>query len=450
VSRLGREFRPMLRLAAPLAAAELAWMAMGVVDTIMLGPLGPAAIGAGSLGSMVLYTVATSGTGLLLGMDTLVAQAFGAGDLADARRSLVNGLWLSLLLVPPVMAACMTTLPVLAWFGINPRVFAQFSDFLPPLVWSVAPLFLYATLRRYLQAVNVVKPLTFAMVTANLVNFVGNWVLIYGHWGAPAMGIRGSGWSTCIARVYMAAVLLATVVRHGGFRGAVWRPAWARVRHLFTLGLPAAVQVGLEAAVFALVTVFAGKLDEASLAAHGIALNVISVTYMVPLGISAAAAVRVGNAVGRGDRRGAAASGSAALLLSAAFMSAAAVVLFTVPESVIRIYTGDPRVVHVGVTMLAIAAFFELGDGTQVVATGALRGLGDTRTPMLANLAWYWGVGVPVSWWFCFHLGWGAPGLWLGLCVALLLIGGTLLAAWRKRVRAALPLRLQNDHVTLP
>jgi MATE family multidrug resistance protein len=234
------------------------------------------------------------------------------------------------------------------------------------------------------------------------------------------------------------------VAWHGGFRKASWRPEAFRIRRLFGLGLPAAAQIGFEAAVFAIVTAFAGKLDEASLAAHSIALNVISVTYMVPLGISSAAAVRVGNAVGRVDPRGMAAAGWAALLASASFMGCAGVVLFTMPASIVRIYSHDPGVVRVGVLLLAIAALFELGDGSQVVATGALRGAGDTRTPMLANLLFYWGVGLPVAYLMCFRFGWGAPGLWIGLCVALLLIGATLIGAWLRRVR-----RFQNDHIRL-
>jgi multidrug resistance protein, MATE family len=434
----------MLRLAAPLAAAELAWMAMGVVDTIMLGPLGPAAIGAGSLGGMIFYAVAICGTGLLLGMDTLISQSFGAGDLPDCRRSLVNGLWLSLLLLPLTIGGTLACLPLLRWFGTNPHVYEQLVPFLTALAWSIVPLFAYATLRRYLQAVHVVKPVTFAVVSANLINFAGNWILIYGHWGAPAMGIRGSAWSTCLARLYMALVMAGAVAWHGGFRKASWRSEPSRIRLLFGLGLPAALQIGFEAAVFAIVTAFAGKLDEVSLAAHSIALNVISVTYMVPLGISSAAAVRVGNAVGRSDARGVASAGWAALLASASFMGCAGVVLFTMPGSIVRIYSHDPGVVRVGVLLLAIAALFELGDGSQVVATGALRGAGDTRTPMLANLLFYWGVGLPVAWLMCFRFGWGAPGLWFGLCVALLLIGATLIGAWLRLVR-----RFQNDHSRL-
>jgi MATE family multidrug resistance protein len=230
-------------------------------------------------------------------------------------------------------------------------------------------------------------------------------------------------------------VLLWAVFREGGFRGASWLPDWSVIYRLLSLGLPSALQIGFEAAVFTVVTAFAGKLDEASMAAHSVALNVISVTYMVPLGISSAAAVRVGNAVGSHDARGAAASGYAALLLSALFMGGAAVLLLLAPEPIIRIYSKDPRVIQIGIVMLAIAALFELGDGSQVVATGALRGIGDTRTPMLVNLVFYWILGLPAGWLLCFPYGWGAPGLWIGMCVALLLIGGTLIGAWRRGVR---------------
>jgi MATE family multidrug resistance protein len=435
LSRLRNELVPTLRLAVPLASAELAWMAMGVVDTIMVGPLGPAAIGAGSLASIVFYTVVLCVTGVLLGMDTLVSQSWGAGDLPECRRSLIDGLWLSVLLTPISMAALLLCMPVLHAVGTNPRVYSQTGEYLTAVVWSVLPLFLYSAFRRYLQAVHVVKAITFGVVTANLLNFLGNWILIYGHWGAPPMGIRGSAWSTCIARVYMLLVLVIAAVRQGALRDVEWRPDWRRIRRLFGLGAPAAAQIGAEAGVFAAVTALAAKLDDAAIAAHGIALNVISVTYMVPLGISSAAAVRVGNAIGRKDAPGAIAAGWTALLAAAAFMGTAALVLFTIPEAILRLYSADGAVIRAGVVLLGTAALFQLFDGTQVVATGALRGAGDTRTPFLVNLAAYWGVGMPVAWLLCFQRGWGAPGLWVGLCVALILTATTLLAAWVRRMR---------------
>jgi MATE family multidrug resistance protein len=434
-----REIRPMLGMAAPLALAELGWMAMGLEDTIMAGRLGPAAIGAGSLGAMLFYPIALGGTGLLLGMDTLVSQAFGAGDPKDCRRSLVDGVWLGLALAPFLMLAILALIPILRAYGTNPGIMELFAPFLKALVWSLPMLMLYSSFRRYLQSVNVVTPVTFALISANLVNIAGNWVLMYGHAGAPAMGLEGSGWSTCIARTYMAAVLLGAIVWRDRslLLEIAWRPNLTRIRRLAGLGLPAALQILFEGVVFGLVTVFAARLDEVSLAAHAIALMVVSTTYMVPLGISSAAAVRVGQAMGAGDRRAAATRGWTALILGAAFMGSAGIALSVVPGWIVRIYTSDTAVLAGGILLLRIAAWFQLFDGLQVVATGALRGLGDTRTPMLAHLACYWAIGLPVAYLLCFRFHWGAPGIWIGLSAALILVGITLLLAWRWRVRAA-------------
>ncbi len=443
------EFRLMLRLAAPLALAELGWMVMGIVDTVMAGPLGAAAVGAGSLGAMVFYPVGTAGMGLLFGMDTLVAQSFGAGDARDCRRTLAAGLWLGLLIAPPVFALLWAMVPLLGAVGTNPRVMAHLGGYLRALAGGVLPLLFYTAFRRYLQAVNIVKPVTFALVSANLVNFAGNWILMYGHWGAPPMGLAGSGWSTTIARAYLAAVLGIAVLRHERHSGkplwrASWRPDWARMRCLLLLGLPAAGQIGFEGAVFAIVTAMAARLDEASVAAHGIAVNVISTTYMVPLGISSAAAVRVGQAMGRRDSRGVAVAGWTALAMSAAFMGSAGVVLWGMPGWIVRAYIGDAAVIATGAVLLRIAAFFELFDGFQVVATGALRGLGDTRTPMLAHLAGYWLIGLPVAWALTFPMGWGVRGIWIGLSAALIPIGVALVLVWRRKSRAIAVLQVKG------
>jgi MATE family multidrug resistance protein len=428
----------MLSLAAPLALAELGWMAMGVVDTIMAGPLGAAAVGAGSLGNMVFYPIATWGVGLLLGMDTLVSQSFGAKDVQDCRRTLVNGVWLALALTPLLALALWGSIPLVGAAGANPRVMALLGPYLGALIPGVLPLLLFTAFRRYIQAIDFVQPVTFALVSANLVNFAGDWVLMYGHWGAPAMGLTGSGWSTTIARAYMAAVLWIAIVRHGRRSGrravrVPWRPDWARVWRLIGLGWPAAAQILLEGAVFTIVSVLAARLDEASLAAHGIAVQVISTTYAVSLGINSAAAVRVGQAVGRKDARGARVAGWAALLLSSLFMGAAGLALWAAPHWIVRRFIRDAAVVATGGVLLRIAAFFELFDGVQVVSTGALRGLGDTSTPMRLHFAGYWLIGLPVAYVLCFPFGWGAAGIWLGLSAALIPIGAAMVLVWRKR-----------------
>ncbi len=432
------EIAPMLRLAAPLALGELGWMAMGIVDTLMAGRLGAAALGASSLGGMVVYPVAICATGMLLGMDTLVAQSHGAGDHADSRRTLANGVWLGLALAPLVALAILGLVPLLRAAGANPRVLVLLGPYLRALVWGMPGLMLYTVFRRYLQAVDCVAPVAFVMVSANLVNLAGNWVLMFGHWGAPALGLEGSGLATSIARTYMAAFLLGAIMwrerRSGGaWLSACWRPAMARLGRLVALGLPAAGQILFEGAVFGIVSALAARLDEAALAAQGIALQVTSTTYMVVLGISSAAAVRVGHAMGHRDRAAAAAAGWTALLLGAAFMCAAGVALGAAPRWIAGLFIADLAVIRLAAVLLRIAALYQLFDGLQTVATGALRGLGDTRSPMLAHLAGYWLVGLPVMYVLCFPLGWGVEGLWVGLTAAIVIIGVALVVVWAWR-----------------
>ncbi len=435
------ELRPTMRLAGPLVLAEIGWMSMALVDTMMVGRVSPEAIGAVSIGGILFYTVAIFGSGLMLGLDTLVSQAFGAGNVEDCHRSLLNSIYLSMVLAPMLMAAVWMLIPFLRSFGINPAVLHDAIPYLKALVWSTWPLLLYFTLRRYLQGMNLVKPVMFALVTANLVNASGNWMLIYGHLGAPAMGAEGSGWATCVSRFYMALVLVCYTLYHDrkggtGLARVSLAPDFARIQRLISLGLPAALQISLEVGVFAAATALVARLDAISLAAHQIALNIASFTYMVPLGVASAAAVRVGQALGRGDVEAAGRSGWTAVLLGGAFMFCAGLALLLFPRLIVRVFTPNAAVIKTGVSLLAVAAFFQLFDGLQTVATGALRGAGDTRSPMISHLVAYWFVGLPLGYWLCFRWGLGAAGLWIGLCVALILIGIALSAVWHRKVRS--------------
>jgi multidrug resistance protein, MATE family len=434
------DFFLTLRLALPLIIAEVGWMSMGIVDTIMVGrlPDSAVAIGATGLGQSLYHSVAIFGGGLLLGLDTFVAQAYGRKDLHDARISLVNGLFLALALTPILMLAVSFWPALMQHFGISAELVEPMRPFLHALNWGTLPLLTYFALRRYLQAENVVLPIMFALISANVVNAIGDWALIYGHLGLPAMGITGSGWATCVARIYMAGVLAVTLLWVESQRSL---PKWTgavridlrRITALLKLGAPAATQILLEIGAFAAATALVARLGPVPLSGHEIALNCAALTFMVPLGISSAAAVRVGQQLGRRDPAGARRAGWSAIVLGAGFMTCSGLVFVSIPTWIARLFSPDLVVIRTGARLLLVAAAFQLFDGLQTVATGALRGAGDTKTPMLANFVAYWLIGLPVGYLLCFKLGWGAVGVWIGLCAGLMMIGSGLLLAWHKR-----------------
>jgi MATE family multidrug resistance protein len=326
-------------------------------------------------------------------------------------------------------------------WGMNPDVLRLVRPYLDAVAWSALPLLLYFSFRRYLQGVGVVRPIMITLIAANVLNVLANWVLIYGHLGAPALGIAGSAWATVLARVVMVVSLGGVIVHRERQRrpGLMETPLvieWARLRRLIALGAPAAGQLTLEVGVFAAGSALAGRMLPASLAAHQIALNLAGFTYMVPLGLASAGAVRVGHAIGRGDAPGAARAGWTALLFGVAFMSVASLTFIAIPRVLLGAFTTDPRVVELGVTLLAVAAVFQLFDGLQGVATGVLRGLGDTRTPMFWNLAGHWGIGLPLAYLLAFRFGFGVIGLWWGLSSGLIICGIALLGVWWRRIHA--------------
>lgn len=449
LQEIRQEWRPMLRLAAPLALTELGWLAMGFVDTVMVGrlPDSATAIGAVSLGTTLFYTIGIFGSGIFLGLDTIVAQAYGAGRIEECHHTLWNALYMACALSPILMLVVLACVPFFPDFGLSAALVSATVPFLQALVWSTLPLALYFVLRRYLQSMGIVKPVVFALVSANLVNVIGNYGLIYGHFGFRAMGVTGSGWSTCLSRVYMALVLALAAIyynrrRHSGLWRASRRIVSSRWKEMLRLGFPAASQLLFEIGAFACATFLVGKLGAVPLAGHQIALNVASFTYMVPLGIGSAAAVRVGQALGAGNLDGAKRAGWTALLFSTVFMSVSAICLFAFGRPIARVYSPEGDVIHAGATLLMVAAVFQLFDGLQVVATGALRGVGNTRTPMLANLLGYWAIGLPLGALLCFRLHMGALGMWAGLCLALILIGSLLTVVWSRTIRHQRPLAL--------
>jgi multidrug resistance protein, MATE family len=437
----GTQLRRMLMLAVPVIFAELGWMSMSVVDTIMVGRLGPAAIGATGIGSSAFYSLAIFGMGLLLGLDTLVSQSYGAGNREACHRFLAQAVYLALFITPVLMILFALMPPLFYSLGVNAQVSALAGPFVTTLSWGTLPLLFYAAFRRYLQGMGHMRPVMFVLVSANAINWFFNWLLIEGHWGLPTLGVTGSALSTCMARVYMAAMLAFFIWwfernLEPGFKSLFRRPDPARLWRLLRIGFPAALQILLEISAFGAAAVLAGRLAPVALAAHQIALSCAALSYMIPLGISSAAAVAVGHSIGRGEGRVARRSGFIALGIACAFMSCSAAVFLLIPKQILHVYTSDPGVVVVGTGLLALAALFQLFDGIQTVATGALRGLGNTRGPMLINLGGYWFFGLPVGYLLCFHYRYGVYGLWWGLSLALIVIALILLHAWDRNSRS--------------
>jgi MATE family multidrug resistance protein len=436
------ELRALLLLAIPTVLSELGWMGMAIVDIIMVGHLSPAAIGAVGVSNAIFHTLALFGIGLLLGLDTLVAQAYGRGDFDDCHRALAQGVYLAIGYTPIAMLLIGLGPHFFPAMGITEAVRAPATAYTRVLLFSTLPLLIYAAFRRYLQGVGRVRPVTFALISANLVNWFGNWALIYGKFGLPAMGVSGSALSTCVARVYMAGVLIWWAWKHERDRGHPLFAHWAGLRlalfrRLLQLGWPAASQMVFEVGAFSLATLFAARLTPDTLAAHQIVLNCASVSYMVPLGFSAAAAVAVGHAVGAGNRPRARRVGSMAITIGTLFMAAAAACFLILPKPLIHVYTHDAQTVAIGARLLAVAAVFQIFDGIQGIGTGALRGLGQTRGPMLINLVAYGVIGLPIGYLLCFKSGLGIYGLWAGLTLALIFAAGLVLSLWLKGSKVA-------------
>jgi MATE family multidrug resistance protein len=436
---MSRELRAMLALALPVILSELGWIMMGIVDTIMVGPLGPAAIGAVGTGSTIFMTVMVFGMGTIFSLDTYVSQSFGAGRVDECHRWLFAGLKLAAIM----SVALMTVAAILVWampaFGLHPQVLEIIRPYVAIEIACVIPLMLYFVFRRYLQAMNVVRPVMMALITANVVNAAGNWILIWGHWGFPALGTNGSAWATVGARIYLAVFLFVVILvrekrNSSGLHDVPFFGEFARVWRLARLGWPAATQIALEVGVFATASALSGRISPLAIGANQVVLNIASFVFMIPLGLSAATAVRTGQAVGRRDPAGIRLAGKCGLLLASVFMllASAAYVLF--PRALLGIFTTDESVLRVGTTVLIVYGALQLFDAWQVVATGALRGLGDTRTPMVLNIVGHWIIGLPLGYWLCFSRGWSVVGLWFGLSIGLTIVGVVLVATWRRRI----------------
>src|SRR5580698_5757284 len=446
----------LLKLALPLIVGELGWVAMSLVDTIMVGRLPHSAIAmsAGALAQVLFNTLVFGIGGILLALDTLISQAFGAREMQQANRWLLHGLVMAVILSGVLMTLFAAGPTLLMYMPVDRAVLAEAVPAMWGLNYGTLPLLLYFTLRRYLQATHHGRPIAFALISANLVNLAGDWLMMFGHrWqllghtiAIPAFGVEGSAWSTSFARLYLMAVLLFAVLwadQQGGYglRTVSRRIEFQHLRKLFVLGAPAGASLLIEIAIFALVTSLVATMGPLALAGHEVALQCASTTFMVPLAISSATAVRVGHAIGR-IRAGAAtyaqaaAAGWSGIAAGAGFMLAASVMFLTIPAQVARIFTPDPGVIAAAVPLLAVAAGFQFFDGIQITASGALRGAGNTTASLYTQIVCYWLIGMPLGALLAFRAHLGAVGLWGGLLIALTAAALMLLVVWWRTTKS--------------
>jgi len=426
---LRAELRATLALALPLAAANLAHMAMAVTNTVMVGRLGAMPLAAAGLGGMLYFTGGVTLQGVLSAVAPIAAHALGAGDRRTAGRSAGAGLVLALLLALPFIAALVSLDRVLAALGYDAILAAEIGRYLRAIAWG-APAFLgFAVLRSLLAALSHTRSVMAVVVICIVGNALLNCVLLFGHLGAPPLGMAGSGYASAINQwLMLAGLALCARLMPDLAALRVLRNTFAARRiemvEILRLGWPIGGMRGIEVGVFMTAGILMGLLGAAALAAHQLVLNCAGITFMVPLGLSQAATVRVAFELGAGRALAARRAGFLALALGIGFMSTAAVVLWTSPDAIIGVYVdiADPanrETVQIARRLIAIAAIFQVFDGMQVIAAGALRGYKDTMIPMLLATFGYWAIGFAGCWLFAFPLGYGAVGLWWGLALGL-------------------------------
>ena len=417
------DLRQMGRVAAPVVLINVGLQLMGVVDTLMVGRLGGSAIAAVALGNFYFFNVSVFGIGLLMVIDPVVSQAIGAAahdDAAhdDAARGIQRGYVLAVLVALAVMLALWPGDTLLTWARQPASVVQDTAIYARIRSLGALPFFLFLASRQALQAMGTVRPVIVAVAFGNVVNLVANWAFIHGHLGAPAMGVAGSGAATALATWSMCACLALTAHRELAPYVRPWRPestAWGPLQRTLRLGTPIGTQFFFESFAFGLTALFMGWFGAPSLAGHEIALNMAALTYMVPLGISSAAAVVVGRAIGRGDMLAARRDAVAAILVGVGFMTMTAVVFLAAPTWLATRYTSEPATLAVAVALIPLAGVFQVFDALQAVTSGVLRGTGDTRIPAVLHLVAFWGVGIPLGMWLGFQTPLRERGLWIGL-----------------------------------
>jgi multidrug resistance protein, MATE family len=424
LTRFRGEARILLRIGFPVMVGNLLQVSMSTVDTLMAGHLGAQDLAAVALGSSLLMPVLILGIGILMGMSPIIAQHFGAGRIDLVGPTGRHGIVLALVLAVPSVAALWNTGPLLDWMGVDDSLHGKTTGYTRAVSVGIVPMYVYLALKYLNEGMAATRPAMWVALIGLAFNVSGNYVFMYGKLGFPAMGAVGTGVSTALVMTVMGfSMFLYTFLKREYRSFEIFRHfrnlQGSILKELLRVGFPIGMSMWMEVTMFSVVALLIGTMGTMEVAAHQIALNVASVTFMIAFGISSGITVRVGQVFGRSGMEDARYSGMIGIALSAVYMVAMALVMVLVPEWIIGMYTTDTDLVARGVSLLMLAAVFQLSDGLQVSGSGALRGLKDTAIPMVVNFVSYWVIGLPLGWFVGIRSGWGPEGLWIGLILGL-------------------------------
>ena len=455
------ELGALLRLAGPLIASQLAHMLMVLTDTLMMAHISPQALAGGGLGAASYTFVSIFCIGVIAAVGTLVSIRLGAGDKLGAARLTQAGLWLAWIMAAIAGLVLWNLGPLLLLFGQTAENVEGAREFLTLLPFALPGYLSFMALRGFTSALGRATPVMVISLGATVANFALNYALIEGLFGLPKLGLLGIGLVTAVVATCMATLLALHIGRHPAYVPFPIRQGLARwslpdLRELWRLGLPIGGTYAVEVGLFAFAALCMGTMGSTQLGAHQIALQIVSVAFMVPAGMSYAITMRVGQHYGAGQLSDARMSGRVGIVFGAVVMLGFAMVFWLLPNQLVGLFLdhNDPafaEVIRLAVSLLAVAAWFELFDGTQTIAMGCIRGLKDAKTTFLVGLGCYWLIGAPAAWWMAFHLNWGPTGVWWGLALGLACAAVSLTLAFEWKMKRMIRLEpASSSQFTVP
>ncbi len=424
-----REYGQLARLSVPITIGQLALIATGFVDTVMAGRISPLALGAIAVGANLWIPVYLFSVGLMMAVSSMVSHYFGAGQLAEIKDLIKQSMLVAVVLGLLGFVAVRLLSGVMDWVGIDPGIVPVATGYLYAVSWGIPAVCAYLALRFVSEGIGYTRPMMMIQLVGLALNVLLNYIFMFGKLGVPAMGAVGAGWATAVVMWINLLMLIVYILSHHRYVD-IWksdrlRTDWQRSREMLHLGLPIGLTLVNEVGMFSAVGLLMGSLGVIEVAAHQIAINFAGMMFMIPLGISAATTIRVGHALGAGRQQDARFRGLSGISLAGMCMFGTASIMLLFPDLIVSIYSKDPDVAAMAVSLLFMAAIFQLSDGIQVSAAGALRGMKDTHYPLLVSIVAYWFIGLPVSWYLGIKRAFGPQGLWMGLIVSL-----TLAAVW--------------------